>query len=271
MVRPWRDATGPLVRMPNAERPLGFRRGVRRGEMMERVVRRLMCSLATLATLVLVAAACSDDGGSSSTKVVSIGVLAPIDGGLTDFGRGIRNSVELAVREANAAKAVPGWTISVNAVDDSSDPKKGVTAVAGLIADKNVAAVVGPYNSGVALAVLPALSKANLALLSPSNTLTSLTLGDNAASSKRPYPNYFRLIGSDARQGVFLAAQAIKLGYKKAAVVSETKAAGKGQADAFATAYKAAGGTVTLQQTVPDGATDFAGFITAASATSPDV
>ena len=271
MVRPWRDATGPLVRMPNAERPLGFRRGVRRGEMMERVVRRLMCSLATLATLVLVAAACSDDGGSSSTKVVSIGVLAPIDGGLTDFGRGIRNSVELAVREANAAKAVPGWTISVNAVDDSSDPKKAVTAVVGLVADKNVAAVVGPYNSGVAVAVLPALSKANLALLSPSNTLTSLTLGDNAASSNRPYPNYFRLVGSDASQCEFLAAQAIKLGYKKAAVVSETKAVSKGLADVFATAYEAAGGTVTLQQTVPDGATDFAGFITAASATSPDV
>ncbi|MSY72910.1 MAG: branched-chain amino acid ABC transporter substrate-binding protein, partial [Actinobacteria bacterium] len=82
---------------------------------MERVLRRLTCSLATLATLVLVAAACSDDGGSSSTegsstKVVALGVLAPIDGGLTDFGRGIRNSVELAVREANAAKAVPGWT-----------------------------------------------------------------------------------------------------------------------------------------------------------------
>ena len=79
MVRPWRDATGPLVRMPNAERPLGFRRGVRRGEMMERVVRRLMCSLATLATLVLVAAGCSDDGGSSSAKVVSIGVLVILE------------------------------------------------------------------------------------------------------------------------------------------------------------------------------------------------
>ena len=131
-------------------------------------------------------------------------------------------------------------------------------------------AVVGPYNSGVAAAVLPTLQKGGLALVSPSNTLTSLSLGDNVSTPKRPFDNYFRMVGNDAKQGEYLADQALKLGLKKAAVVSETKAVSKGLADIFATAFKAKGGVVTVQQTVPDGATDFSGFVSAASATSPE-
>ena len=50
---------------------------------------------------------------SAGPRVVSIGVITPQEGGLTDFGLGMLRSVELAVAEANAANAVPGWTIEV--------------------------------------------------------------------------------------------------------------------------------------------------------------
>ena len=74
-----------------------------------------------------------------------------------------------------------------------------------LAADPTVVAVVGPYNSGVAEAVLPVLSERGVALISPSNTLTSLTLGADPAKPKRPYANYFRLVGPDSLQAAFLA------------------------------------------------------------------
>jgi branched-chain amino acid transport system substrate-binding protein len=226
---------------------------------------------AVLLSGALAVAACGDDtgsaqgpttsvAGSGAGRTVSIGVLSPIDGGLVDFGRGIRNSVELAVREANAANAVPGWTIAVRAVDDSSDPKKGETGAATLVADRDVVAVVGTYNSGVALAALPTLAKADLALVSPGNTLSALTVGDNPLTPKRPYANYFRLVGSDKRQGEFLAERALALNYRTVAIVSETKAVSKGLADVFATAYQAAGGTIIVREVVPDGATAFGGF-----------
>jgi branched-chain amino acid transport system substrate-binding protein len=54
----------------------------------------------------LVLAGCS---GSSGSHVAKIGVIAPLDRGLVQFGRGIRNSVQLAVAEANSRKTVPGW------------------------------------------------------------------------------------------------------------------------------------------------------------------
>ena len=66
-------------------------------------------------------AAVGDDGGGGS-KTLTVGVLAPLDAGLTQFGRGIRNSVELAVDEASDADLLPGWKLEVVAVDDSSDP-----------------------------------------------------------------------------------------------------------------------------------------------------
>jgi branched-chain amino acid transport system substrate-binding protein len=181
-----------------------------------------------IATLViaLLPTACSSSSpdGDAADQVVTIGVLAPIDGGLTDFGRGIRNGVELAVREANAAGLLPGWTINVRVVDDSSDPLTGEAGATELANDETVVAVVGPYNSGVALAALPVLAQANIALVSPSNTLTDLTLGANPSAPLRPFANYVRMVGSDAMQGEFLAGEALALGYSTAAVVSETKA-----------------------------------------------
>ena len=206
-------------------------------------------------------------GGS---RVVSIGVISPQDAGLTDFGRGILHSVELAVQEANAANAVPGWTLKVVALDDSSDPEKGKAAAATMIADESVVGIVGPYNSGVSAAMLPALSAANLTLVSPSNTLTSLTLGDDLSNPKRQYTNYFRMVGADDKQGVFLAEQALEAGYKSVAVVSETKAVSKGLADIFVAAFTAKGGTVSVREVVADGATDFSGFIGKAAAAKPD-
>ena len=105
--------------------------------------------------------------------------------------------------------------------------------------------------------------------VSPSNTLTSLTLGADSTKPVRPYDNYFRLVGADSAQAVFLADQARKLGYTKVAVVSETKAVSSGLADQFAAAFTKAGGTVTVRTTVPDGADNFTDFINAAAPTTP--
>ena len=227
------------------------------------------CAVALLATSVLVALCASAVSAAASKPTVTIGVIAPVNGGLTSFGQGIRDSVELAVAQANKKKAIPGWTIKVKVLDDSSDATKGTQAATAMVADESVVAVVGPYNSGVAAAALPTLAQGGLALVSPSNTLTSLTLGADFTKPVRPYANYFRLVGADAAQAVFLADQARKLGYTKVAVVNETKAVSSGLADQFAAAFTKAGGMVTVRQTVPDGADNFTDFITAAAPTAP--
>ena len=78
------------------------------------------------------------------------------------------------------------------------------------------------------------------------------------------------MVASDALQAPFLAKQVYERGLEDVAVVSETKAVSQGLADAFVTAFEAEGGNVTVQQTVPDGATDFTDFLGAALPDKPD-
>jgi branched-chain amino acid transport system substrate-binding protein len=226
--------------------------------------------LTACATVVAALAVGIAPAGAAKQPVVTIGVIAPLDAGLTSFGQGIANSTQLAVDQANKAKAIPGWTIKYKEVNDSSDGATGAKNVTALLNDKSVVGIVGPYNSGVSLAVLPVLNK-KLALVSPGNTLTDLTLGTNPAQPKRVDANYFRVVGADNEQAQFLAAQAKKLGFTKAAVVSETKAVSQGLADQFVNAFKAGGGTVVVQHTVPDGNTNFTDFINSAKPLNPDL
>lgn len=239
--------------------------------------RRVSVLVLALVAVVSITATSGVAGARSTAAagdhIVKIGVLAPLDAGLTEFGQGIRNSVQVAVDQANRRHAIPGWTIQLDAVNDSSDPATGAAGAATLVADPAVVGVVGTYNSGVATQALPVLAPAHLALVSPSNTLTDLTLGADPANPQRPFDNYFRMVASDARQAPFLAKSARKLGVKTVAVVSETKAVSKGLADAFADAFTKAGGRVTVQMVVPDAAVaaDFDSFLSSAIAPKLDM
>lgn len=241
---------------------------------------RRSLTVAALAVLVVGAAACSDDSSDSSAgsgdapeRVVTIGVMAPLVEGNTDFGLGIRNSVELAVDQANAADLIPGWTIEVKAVDDSSDPEIGSANIAELADDPSVVAVVGTYNSGVAAVVAPKLNAAGIAMVSPGNTNPALTLGDDPASPARPFDNYFRMVANDSQQGGFLAGYAYSdAGFRTAAVIAEDKAVSRGLARDFRAAFVAAGGAVPVLEFVPG--TDDALYgpaVEKAKAANPDV
>jgi branched-chain amino acid transport system substrate-binding protein len=242
---------------------------------------RAALAVAVLAAGVFGAAACGDDddepreeGGTAQTdeRVATIGVVAPLDAGLVDFGRGIRNSVQLAVDAANQQDAIPGWRIEVRALDDSSDPETGKAAAEELADDPSVIGVVGTYNSGVASEVAPVLGEAGIVMISPANTDPALTLGANPDDPERQDDNYFRMVAADDVQGPFLAQQATgPLGFTTAAVISETKPVSKGLADVFAEEFPAAGGQVLHRAVVPDGTTDFADVVAAVAPMGPDV
>src|SRR6188508_2186047 len=169
-------------------------------------------------------AGCGSDDGGGQQQTLSIGVLAPLDAGLTQFGLGIRNSVQLAVDEANESDLIPGWRIEVVAVDDSSDPAVGMRNAVQLVDDPTIIGVVGTYNSGVASAVLPDFQAAGIALVSPGNTNPSLTLGPDRNNPVRPYSNYFRMVANDAQQGGFLAQYAAgRFDTPTAAVITDEK------------------------------------------------
>ncbi|HWC09898.1 MAG TPA: branched-chain amino acid ABC transporter substrate-binding protein [Acidimicrobiales bacterium] len=232
-----------------------------------------MRRLALLVVVLVTAAACGDGGdGRQSPPVAKIGVIVPLDAGLVDFGKGIRNSVQLAVDEANRRDVIPGWRLELVALDDSSDPGVGESAARRMAGDPSAIGVVGTYNSGVATRVAPVLGHAGVAMVSPANTDPALTMGTDVGQPQRPYGNYFRMIASDSLQGRFLAGYALSdLGVRRAAVVSETKAVSKGLADVFGSAFTGGGGTVVRQTVVPDGTTDFGEVVRTIASLRPDL
>jgi branched-chain amino acid transport system substrate-binding protein len=243
---------------------------------------RRWAAVAATALLVVGLAGCGDDdddddGAAASPSaaeaegaVVTIGVIAPLEDGLVDFGHDIRNGAQLAVDAANEADAIPGYTIELKALDDSSDPPTGKAAAEEMAEDDTVIGVVGTYNSGVAREVAPVLDAAGITMISPGNTDPALTKGDGA-EPERQWEHYFRLVAADDVQGPFLVSQAREEGFTEAAVISESKPVSKGLADVFAADFTAAGGSVVHRQVVPDGTTDFTGALATVRALAPDV
>src|SRR4051794_22320447 len=87
--------------------------------------------------------------GGAEDKVVKIGVIAPMTGSLSGFGLGIKNSVDLAVNQANASGKLKGWKLVLDAQDDTGKAEPGAAAANKLASDATVAGVIGTVNSSV--------------------------------------------------------------------------------------------------------------------------
>ena len=238
---------------------------------------RVLQSVTVLGALLLIVAGCSRDSGGGDSqeekKTVKIGVIAPLTGNLSELGLGIKNSVDLAVRQANEKGTVPGYEIVLAAEDDAADPATGANAANKLASDPQVAAVVGTLNSSVAQSVAPVLSKANITQISPANTNPTLTRGPKPDDSpKRIWPTYMRVATTDAFQGPFAADYALNEGgFKSAFVIHDKKTYGQGLAEAFAKRFEEKGGTIAGRETVNENDRDFGAVVTQVIASKADM
>ncbi|MEJ2887193.1 branched-chain amino acid ABC transporter substrate-binding protein [Actinomycetospora aeridis] len=218
---------------------------------------------AAVAALALVLSACGGAGGSAgdggdcdtSRGTLVVGLVAPLSGELAAVGLGMKNSADLAVTQANARCAVPGYHLAVQSQDDRADPATGAAAAATLARDPSLIGVLGPFNSSVAQAVQPVLSEAGIVQISPGSTATSLTRGANAVTAPlRQYQTFFRTVATDGVQGPAAATYLTRVENKRrVAVVSDGKTYGEGIADEFAKQLATEGGQVVTRVTAAPG------------------
>jgi branched-chain amino acid transport system substrate-binding protein len=245
--------------------------------------KRTAVAAAAFLAVILTVAACGTNrteagagaSGSScdtSKGTLVIGMIAPISGGISSIGLGMRNSADLAVKQANAACKVPGYRLAFQAEDDQSTPQIAAQAATKLASDPNVAAVVGTYNSSTAQSVAPILAQKSIVEVSPGNTSPALTLGENATTApKRPFPSYFRVATTDLVQGPFGAQYLVrKAGKKRIAVIDDGKTYGVGLADHFVDEAKRLGANVVARERVGEKDTDFSGVIAKIRPQRPD-
>ena len=86
-----------------------------------------------------------------SGEPIRIGVLTSLTGPFTPWGVQVRDGMQLAVDEINAAGGVGGRPLELVVADDQSNPEEGVTAIERLV-EEGVVAVGGVISSDVALA-----------------------------------------------------------------------------------------------------------------------
>ncbi|MFT4297334.1 MAG: branched-chain amino acid ABC transporter substrate-binding protein [Micropruina sp.] len=205
----------------------------------------------------------------TTTKVAKIGVIAPLTGDLSVMGLGIKNSVDLAIKQANEKNAIPGWKLELAAEDDQATADVGANAATKLASDNQVVGVVGTLNSGVAQPVQPILNDAKIVMVSPANTSPNLTQGADLTKPSRTYANYFRVCTTDSIQGPFAAQYLYDSGVKKLAVVNDKKPYGQGLAQAVAKKFKELGGDVVADETVNKDDKDFSTVIDLIKPKSP--
>ena len=238
---------------------------------------RLIAVGATLLAATLSMSACgsrAEEGGTageSTNKVAKIGVVAPLSGDLSALGLGIRNSVDLAIRQANEAKTIPGWTLELAAEDDEAKPDVGKNAATKLAGEDEVVGVVGALNSSVSQSLQPVFAAANIAQISPANTGPSLTMGPDAANPERPYPTFFRTCTTDIVQGGFAANYLYTtVGLKKVATIHDKKTYGQGLVEAFTAKYKELGGEIVAAETINPEDKDYGSVITKVKGANPE-
>src|SRR5438270_13937075 len=85
-------------------------------------------------------------------KEIHLGIGGPLTTGAASFGVEMRQAVQLAVDERNAAGGILGAKIIADAVDDAADNQKGEAAAKHFCDDPADLAVIGHVNTAVTTA-----------------------------------------------------------------------------------------------------------------------
>lgn len=146
--------------------------------------------------------------------------------------------------------------------------------------DPDTMVYLGTFNSGAAVVSIPIMNRAGIAMISPSNTNTCLTVYDagSGCDQKEPgqyYPtgqrNYFRLAGRDDLQGFAIANFMKSQNVKKVFVIDDSQVYGKGLADGFTTAVKSLGGIELVDRASIGGKeSDYKSLATTIKSKAPD-
>src|SRR5256712_875132 len=240
---------------------------------------RLLVTAATLAALVIPAcgggtAAPSASAGASATTAgplpdVKIGLATSKSGAANFYNPQQTQGAQLAVDQFNATGGFQGGRQKIQLIveDDGSVRDQGITVFKKFIEQDKVTVILGPTLSAVAAGAHPVAQAAGVPVIAISNTGNGIV----GKCDYGPCDWIFRAsLGEQSAVPETVKAATSKLGLKKIVIIYGD---GKFELDdlaIFKDAFKANG--VTVAKEIPYRATDvdFAPFVTAAKAETPD-
>jgi branched-chain amino acid transport system substrate-binding protein len=181
---------------------------------------RAACGL--IAGLALVAASCA-----LAADPIKIGFSVSLTGGTDDYGKAALMGFKLALKEYNAKGGYKGQPVEAVIYDDETKPAKGVENVTRLITRDNVLAIVGPVNSGVALAIIDIAQKQQVTLMDTVATAEEIT----KRYAKEPKNYIFRVSLNDGIQTSFMIDYIQKKHYKRIGLMHDSTGWGQSGRD----------------------------------------
>lgn len=161
---------------------------------------------------------------------------------------------------------IAGHTVDFNHQDDGCSTEGGTAAARALLSEENIAAVIGTSCSSAGIPAAEILSAEGIMLVSSSNTAPSLT------SPETHEAFYARTAHNDSIQGAAMAQYVCEvLGLTTAATIDDGSAYADQLAAVFAEEFPAqCDGTITAEEAVSVGDTDFSGVLGNIAADSPE-
>ena len=231
--------------------------------------------------LLTLAALWSIPAGAPAEEVITLVSSLPRTGSANAQTTTIVNGIRLAIQQAGGK--VGPFTIRFQDWDDASpergqwDPAVENANADKALADPDVMAYIGTYNSGAAKVVMAKLNQAGLAMVSPGNTYVGLTkpgLGEKTEPDcYRPSGSisYFRVVPADDLQGSLGAQYARDIGVKRVFILHDRELYGKGLADVFRDTAPKLGIEVVGYEGIDPKAGNYKSLVTKMRALSPDL
>ena len=192
-----------------------------------------------------------------------IGTALVITGANETLGLDSQYGVEVA---RQLRPEIAGHTVEFNHQDDGCSTEGGTAAARALLSEENIAAVIGTSCSSAGIPAAEILSAEGIMLVSSSNTAPSLT----AEETHEPF--YARTAHNDSIQGAAMATFVCEeLGLTTAATIDDGSAYADQLAAVFAAEFQEqCGGTITAEEAISVGDTDFSGVLGNIAADSPE-
>jgi branched-chain amino acid transport system substrate-binding protein len=176
-----------------------------------------------------------------------------------EYGAMNRRGIELALEELNEHSSGDGPRVQVLFRDDAGDGMRATAIAQEFVDRREVVAVIGHVNSGAMVAAARIYDGRLPAVATTASTpaLTGIS------------PWTFRVISSDSMNGLEIARFAMRRGRRRAAILYENNAYGRGLTDAFVRGFK---GLIVSADPISEGEKqDFEPFVTYLKQQNPDV
>lgn len=200
-------------------------------------------------------AATSGEGDANGTgKTIVIGGSGPLTGSAAQYGVGVKNAIELAVKEINAAGGVNGNTLKLVFEDDEADPGDKAVNAYNTLKDQGMQIFLGTVTTGSCLAVIDKSKADNIFQFTPSASAQDVIANDNC----------FQICFTDPNQGKASADYIAdnKVATKVGVIYDSSDAYSSGIYNAFKKEAQAKGLELVSEQSfTKDSKTDFSAQI----------